>query len=100
MRNGRKLRGLSVLVAGLLLASAQLPALSPQKQLSQYTRTLWTQAQGLPQDTVRAMAETQDGYLWLGTEEGLARFDGYEFLTFTKEGGQLPSNAITTLCAS
>jgi signal transduction histidine kinase/streptogramin lyase len=88
------------LIVGLLLASPELAALSPQKQLSQYTRTVWTQAQGLPQDTVRAMAETQDGYLWLGTEEGLARFDGYEFLTFTKEGGQLPSNSVTALCAS
>ncbi len=83
----------------MLLAPPEILALSPQKQLSQYTRTVWTQAQGLPQDTVRAMAETQDGYLWLGTEEGLARFDGYEFLTVTKEGGQLPSDAITSLCA-
>ncbi|HEY6347431.1 MAG TPA: two-component regulator propeller domain-containing protein [Bryobacteraceae bacterium] len=99
MRCDLKLRGLLTLIASLLPASPKLAALSPQKQLSQYTRTVWTQAEGLPQDTVRAMAETPDGYLWLGTEEGLARFDGYEFLSITKEGGQLPSNAITSLCA-
>jgi ligand-binding sensor domain-containing protein len=43
------------------------------------TRTIWTQAQGLTQDTIRAIAQTRDGYLWVGTSEGLARFDGYEF---------------------
>ena len=84
----------------VLLGASKLAALSPNESVTQYTRTLWTQAQGLPQDTVRAIAQTQDGYLWLGTEEGLARFDGYEFVTITKESRQLPSNYITSLCAS
>lgn len=77
-----------------------MSALSPHKTLTQYTRTVWTQAQGLPQDTVRNIAQTSDGYLWLGTEDGLARFDGYEFATFSKESGGLPSNFINALCAS
>ena len=88
------------MLLGLLLGASALAALSPTESLTQYTRTVWTQAQGLPQDTVRHIAQTQDGYLWLGTEEGLSRFDGYEFVTITKESGQLPSNFITALCAS
>jgi signal transduction histidine kinase/ligand-binding sensor domain-containing protein len=88
------------LLLGLLLCASVLAALSPTESLTQYTRTVWTQAQGLPQDTVRHIAQTQDGYLWLGTEEGLSRFDGYEFVTITKESGKLPSNFITALCSS
>lgn len=87
------------LIVGLFSGSCHLLALDPSKALTQYTRGVWTQAQGLPQDTVRAIAQTQDGYLWLGTSEGLARFDGYDFVTFTKDDGSLPSNSITTLSA-
>ena len=67
--------------------------------LTQYERAVWTQAQGLPQDFVQAIAQTSDGYLWLGTDEGLTRFDGYDFVTFTKEMGALPTNTVTTLAA-
>jgi signal transduction histidine kinase/ligand-binding sensor domain-containing protein len=74
-------------------------ALDPSKSLTQYTRTVWTQAQGLPQDTVHAIAQTQDGYLWLGTSEGLAKFDGYEFATFSNDRVPLPSNSIDALLA-
>src|ERR1700674_1503057 len=74
--------------------------LDPHKSLTQYSRTVWTQQHGLPQDTVRAIAQTTDGYLWLGTDEGLARFDGYEFTTFNKANGDLPSNSITALAAA
>ena len=75
-------------------------ALDPYRSLTQYSRTVWTQADGLPQDTIRAITQTADGYLWLGTEEGLARFDGYEFTTFDKRDGDLPSNYITALAAT
>jgi signal transduction histidine kinase/ligand-binding sensor domain-containing protein len=75
-------------------------ALDPHKALTQYSRTTWTQMQGLPQDTIRAIAQTADGYLWLGTDEGLARFDGYEFVVFHKANGNLPSNSITALTAA
>lgn len=72
-------------------------ALDPRKSLTQYSRTVWTQEQGLPQDGVQAIAQTSDGYLWLGTDEGLARFDGYEFVNFSSHGDGLPSNSITAL---
>ena len=84
----------------VLLAASNAFALDPHKGLTQYSRTTWTQQQGLPQDTVRAIVQTADGYLWVGTDEGLARFDGYEFTTFRKGSGDLPSNSITALAAT
>jgi len=75
-------------------------ALDPHKSLTQYSRTVWSQEHGLPQDTIRAIAQTSDGYLWLGTDEGLARFDGYEFAVFNKDSGDLPGNSITALAAA
>jgi len=74
-------------------------ALDARKALTQYSRTVWTQQQGLPQDAIRAITQTPDGYLWLGTDEGLARFDGYEFVVFSRDHDNLPSNSITALAA-
>jgi signal transduction histidine kinase/ligand-binding sensor domain-containing protein len=76
-------------------------ALDPHKSLTQYSRTVWTQADGLPQDTIGAICQTTDGYLWLGTDEGLARFDGYrlDLAVFTKDNSNLPTNSIRALAA-
>ena len=85
----------------VLLACAPVGlALDPSKRLTQYSRTQWTQQHGLPQDTIRAITQTSDGYLWLGTDEGLARFDGYDFVIYNKANGDLPSNSITALAAA
>lgn len=91
-----------VLAAALLLVSFKpyARAVDPTKTLHQYSRTLWTQAQGLHQDTIRAIAQTKDGYLWLASDEGLIRFDGYEFTAFSKANSDLPNNSITALAAS
>ncbi len=91
------LRVCALLLIEGLLAGAY--ALTPGKALTQYSATVWTQQQGLPQDTIRAITQTTDGFLWLGTDEGLARFDGYEFAVFGKGQGQLPSNSVTVLAA-
>ncbi|HYL35663.1 MAG TPA: two-component regulator propeller domain-containing protein [Bryobacteraceae bacterium] len=77
--------------------TGNLLALNPHRRLTQYTRTTWTQEHGLPQDTIRAVTQTKDGYLWLGTDEGLAQFDGYDFVIFNKENGALPSNSVDAL---
>ena len=45
----------------------------------------WTTEQGLPGDTVRAVTQTRDGYLWAATQAGLARFDGVRFTNYTKQ---------------
>ena len=50
----------------------------------------WSTDNGLPQNTVNTIKQTRDGYLWLGTQEGLARFDGVRFKVFGLQDG-LPS---------
>ncbi|HWF46145.1 MAG TPA: two-component regulator propeller domain-containing protein [Bryobacteraceae bacterium] len=74
-----------VLVALLLAPGADSAGLNPAKAITQYTQDLWGEDAGLNNNTVTAIAETPDGYLWLGTEEGLARFDGVQFTVFTKQ---------------
>jgi ligand-binding sensor domain-containing protein/signal transduction histidine kinase len=48
----------------------------------QYTRRTWRIQDGLPEDTVQAIQQSQDGYLWIGTTGGLLRFDGSHFQLF------------------
>jgi len=51
---------------------------------SQYSHRIWRIEDGLPQNRIRALAQTPDGYLWVGTSEGLARFDGVRFTLFDR----------------
>ncbi|MEP0548779.1 MAG: two-component regulator propeller domain-containing protein [Rhodothermales bacterium] len=97
------LRHLSWLVAGVVVvawgASVQVhaqdqPTLDPGRALSQYVLDVWTTDDGLPQNTIVSLAQTQDGYLWLGTQEGLVRFDGLHFTTYTQE---LPNPFVSAL---
>jgi signal transduction histidine kinase/ligand-binding sensor domain-containing protein len=50
-----------------------------------YTRRVWQTADGLPENTVQAFAQTPDHYLWIGTSGGLVRFDGESFVVFNRE---------------
>ncbi|MEM6647355.1 MAG: two-component regulator propeller domain-containing protein, partial [Bacteroidota bacterium] len=52
--------------------------------MSQYVQDAWRVQDGLPQNTVRALAQTPDGYLWMGTDEGLARYNGTSFTTYDR----------------
>lgn len=63
------------LTVGLLLA---LPMRGPAA-VPQYTTRLWQMEDGLPHTVVQAITQARDGYLWVGTREGLARFDGVRF---------------------
>src|SRR3954447_16262247 len=74
------------------------PGLDPAKPISQYVHDVWQIDQGLPQNSVLAMAQTGDGYLWVGTESGLARFDGVAFPTHnTTNAVGLPDNYVSSL---
>lgn len=94
----RFVRGCTCLALAILFAPGAF-GLDPRKALTQYSRTVWTQEHGLPQDTIRAITQTTDGYLWLGTDEGLARFDGYDFVVFDKDHSKLPANSVAALAA-
>ncbi len=52
-----------------------------------------TTADGLPQNSINCIHQDRKGFFWIGTNGGLARFDGYEFVNFTKEK-DLPRNEI------
>lgn len=72
------------LVAGLLLLASPTEALSPAQAIDRYVHQAWTSDQGLPQNTVYATLVGRDGYVWLGTDEGLVRFDGLRFTVFDR----------------
>jgi ligand-binding sensor domain-containing protein len=78
------------LLAVLCYAAAAPPcaAVGPETPLRQLAIETWRTEQGLPQNTVPALAQTRDGYLWAGTQEGLARFDGMRFVVF--DGANTP----------
>ncbi len=69
----------------MVMQAALLPALDPQKNIHHYLVDRWTtDSSNIPQNSVLSMAQTRDGYLWIGTYEGLARFDGLHFTVFNK----------------
>jgi ligand-binding sensor domain-containing protein len=73
--------GLSLLVVWLVF-SAPAAALDPTRELNQYILEFYQQRDGLPSNFVIASRQTRDGYLWVGTRGGLARFDGVRFKVF------------------
>src|ERR1043165_755348 len=73
-------------------------ALDPNRALGDYGHQVWLSENGLPQNTVQAITQTHDGYIWIGTQEGLASFDGVKFDIFDKQNTpQLKSNDIRAL---
>lgn len=91
---------LSCWVAVAVYASSADAGLDPLKSISQFHQDVWQTEQGLPQNTVPSIAQSSDGYLWLGTELGLVRFDGLHFTVFNK--GNTPalrSNKVDALLA-
>ena len=71
------------LAAALAVARPAI-ALDPAKAITQYRHEAWKTRDGLPQSSAEALLQTRDGYLWIGTQEGLARFDGARFVVFDK----------------
>ncbi len=79
--------------AGQAFSSSD-PAPSP----AQYVHDFWTVDDGLPQNTVTSVMRARNGYLWIGTQAGLVRYDGIRFERFTGAGqGRLQSDFITAL---
>src|SRR4051812_12026268 len=63
---------------------------------SEYIVDSWQTEQGLPDDQVNGITQTPDGYLWVATFNGLARFNGADFVVFDAANTpELPSSRIT-----
>jgi len=91
-----------VVGASMLLCFAPIGmALEPSTPLASYGRQAWGMENGLPQNTVQALVQTKDGFVWLGTEVGLVRFDGNSFRVFDKNTTPaLPGNDVRCLLAA
>jgi PAS domain S-box-containing protein len=89
--------GLAVLLASSVCAIA----LDPSLDISQYAHTAWTVREGFAKGPIHSIAQTPDGYLWLGTEAGLLRFDGVRAVPWQPPVGEhLPSNIVKKLLVS
>jgi signal transduction histidine kinase len=88
-----------ILVGALSVAAASTcSGLEPTTPLAEFGRQSWTMESGLPQNSVHALAQTRDGFLWLGTEAGLVRFDGISFLVLDEHSRPaIPSGDIRSL---
>ena len=81
------------------LACSRGAALESDRTIAQFAHTAWGPKDGAP-SVVTALAQTSDGYLWLGSPEGLYRFDGVVFERYQPEsGGPFPARRVTSLLA-
>jgi ligand-binding sensor domain-containing protein/two-component sensor histidine kinase len=94
-----KLSATGVLCAAFIaLGAVPAKALDPHTALAQYGYQSWQTDTGLPQNTVHAIVQGRDGYLWIATEGGLVRFDGVDFRAYTRANAPgLPSDLIDDL---
>lgn len=82
----------------LLCQSPVAAALKPDKAFHDYVRARWSIQDGLPQVSVSCIAQDRSGYLWVGTQAGLARFDGVRFIAHTPDSDPgLPGVSIQAL---
>ena len=88
----------TALVCAVFLAAGSLFALDPGKSVYQYNCQNWTRQNGLPADLITGVTQTKDGYIWLGTQKGMVRFDGveYKLVNIPLPDGQ--SQQIKSLC--
>ena len=86
--------------ACLVLLTPRADAFDSNKPLTEYTHTVWTHKDGLPSAFIYSIAQTQDGYLWLATTDGLVQFDGVRFLHWRpKTGHRALLGVVRALCA-
>jgi len=99
-RRARCLATCALLTALCLFATKSLYALPASSTLKQFTLDRFDSRSGLPDNMVMAIAQTTDGYLWFGTWEGLARYNGHEFSVFDRDNTPaLQRHAVRALAA-
>ena len=96
----RALALITISTVTLLIGPHLVFALDPSLQVSQYGHTAWTARDGFSVGSIFAMAQTPDGYLWLGSEFGLFRFDGLHAVPWQPPAGQqLPQKPYALLAS-
>src|SRR5215213_525647 len=92
---------LKLLIPVLLVCAGSAGGLDPGRSAGDFARRAWQTDSGLPQNTVHSVAQTRDGYVWVATEEGLARFDGFAFRIYDRQNTPaLKSNDVRALLAA
>src|SRR5215469_10801472 len=92
----------AMVALGILLACCRFSfALDPSLDVNQYAHTAWKVRDGFGKGTINAIAQAPDGYIWLGTDFGLLRFDGVRKIEWAPPSSQhLPSSFIYSLLAA
>jgi signal transduction histidine kinase/ligand-binding sensor domain-containing protein len=86
--------------SALLLAQMTCATAEAEDRLEDLGMHTWSVNDGLPNGVIRALAQTRDGHLWIGTHDGLVRFDGFDFETFQSGTvAAIPNNSISALTA-
>jgi len=94
LNTSRDAWAIAALALGLLQTAE---AIDPNRAMSQYIRDRWGTEQGFPRGPVYAITQTSDGYLWIGTEAGLVRFDGWNFGLMKDASGVFPNGSVLGL---
>jgi ligand-binding sensor domain-containing protein/two-component sensor histidine kinase len=88
-------------VALILCAGSAFSALPSSNSIARYSVRIWQSDDGLPHNSVWAVAQGQHGYLWVGTQQGLVRFDGLHFVGLDESAPtELTRGWITALCVT
>ncbi|MBV9771724.1 MAG: hypothetical protein JOZ32_19290 [Bryobacterales bacterium] len=97
MGRARNKQAVRILALVILICPCAL-ALNPALDVSEYAHTAWKLRDGFVKGTIGSISQTPDGYLWLGTEFGLLRFDGVRTVPWQPPQGQhLPSDSVFSL---
>ncbi|MGA8529028.1 MAG: two-component regulator propeller domain-containing protein [Acidobacteriaceae bacterium] len=83
----------------LFLVGNSAFGLDPNRTIDQFFHTAWTIGDGAPSG-ITEIVQTKDGFLWLGTQTGLVRFDGIRFEPYEPVDGELPSSTVASLLAT
>ena len=89
-----------LLIIAVLLSVRTTWALNPERHVTELAHRIWDSKSGVPAD-IRGLAQTADGYLWVGSLRGLYRFDGTLFQEFEPQSGpRLLSHEIRSVFAA
>ena len=101
LRRGLAFYRLLLLTIVWLFPAGETLALNPDVSIDKYLHRQWSSRDGLPQNTVTCFTQDAQGFIWIGTENGLARFDGDEFIIYNRiNTPELKHNSIRSLYVS